>query len=200
MLWISIGSFLAIGGALIWSTNEDVSTRTTAVVVASLMIFIGGLLLLYGLIRPLICKDKCLEIIDRISNWRYTLYVIALIYMGSVFYTFASFGHFKLEKWTFSKALMIAVVAVLLEYQFTLRANYFANSRLKLTNLQIVLIIMCCDFVNSLLLNRFYLKDKIVWWRDLIAFAMVVGAFCLSYWGGNKPSRAVENTAPTPQE
>ena len=197
MFLIYIGLFLAIAGAIIWNNNEDVTQHEYAVTVASVMIFFGGMMILFDLINPLLCGDKCVKIVqEKISDYRYTIYAIVLMYLGSVFFALASFWTFKLKEWTFHRALFIALVAFFFQYQFQLRGINFARTRLKMTYLQIVLIILCCNYINSLIINRFYLKDKFVWWRDLVAVGMVIGAFCLSHYGAedNKPLHSARNT------
>jgi hypothetical protein len=196
MFLIYIGLFLAIAGAIIWNNNDDVLQHEFAVTVASVMIFVGGLMVLFDLVKPLLCGDACVKNVqEKIHDYRYTIYAIVIIYLGSVFFTLSSFWTFKLKEWTFYRALFIALVAFLFQYQFQLRGIDFARTRLKMAYLHIIIIILCCNYINSLIINRFYLKEKFVWWRDLVAFGMVVGAFCLSHFAADdKPLHSARNT------
>ena len=90
------------------------------------------------------------------------LKIISLIYIGTIFYTIASFYHLKLKKdWTFTKAITMALPLVFIEYNFSLRGNYLAYSKLNLTSIDILLITMIFYFINGWLLNYLVLKNKI---------------------------------------
>ena len=106
--------------------------------------------------------------------------ILLLIYIGTLFYTSAAYLHLKLKHWTFLKAFLIALPLVLLEYQFSLRGNHLANTILRFSPLQILLVTMCFYFVNLWIINHFILKQEFVWYRDLLAFVLVLAAFMIS--------------------
>lgn len=114
-------------------------------------------------------------------NW---LFILSLIYIGTVFYTIAAYYHLKIKKWSFIQALIIAVPFVLIEYQFSLRGNFYAKNHLLLNAVEITLITMIFYFINSWLLNFFVLKEPLNWWREGIAFILILSAFLITT---NKP-------------
>ena len=106
--------------------------------------------------------------------------IILLIYIGTVFYTLAAYLHLRLgNNWTFLKALVIALPLVFLEYQFSLRGNHAAVTKLKLNAIQVLLITLCFYFINLWLLNYFVLRTKTLWWRELLCFGLILLAFAL---------------------
>ena len=67
--------------------------------------------------------------------------IIALIYFGTVCYTIAAYFHLYLkDQWTFTKALMIAIPFVLIEYVFSLNGNHYALKVLDWSPLQILVV------------------------------------------------------------
>lgn len=107
--------------------------------------------------------------------------ILSLIYIGTIFYTLASFYHLKLKKsWTFMKALSIAIPLVFIEYNFSLRGNYDAYTKLNLSSIDILLITMIFYFINGWLLNYFVLKNKVNIIREIIAFILILIAFRIS--------------------
>ena len=106
---------------------------------------------------------------------------VLLIYVGTLFYSLASFYHlkFKGDEWTFFKAFAIAMPLVAMEYTFSLHGNYFAHANLGMTSMQILIMTICFYFVNVWLLNILILKHRVNY-RQLIAFALVVAAFLVS--------------------
>ena len=109
-----------------------------------------------------------------------TLGVYALIYIGTIFYTIASYWHLKIEHWTFIKAYLIALCFVAFEYQFSLRGNRWANHDLKINPVQILIVTTVFAFINVWLLNKFVLKNEVKIWREVISLALIVGAIIVS--------------------
>lgn len=106
------------------------------------------------------------------------MHPILLIYIGTLFYTLASYLHLGIQDdWTFQKAFILAIPLVIIEYQFSLRGNRYAHTELKLNAIQIILITMVFYFVNTWLLNIFVLKHQVVVWRELLAFVLILSAF-----------------------
>jgi len=108
--------------------------------------------------------------------------IILLIYIGTWFYTLAAYLHIKLGKsWTFIRALSIALPLVILEYQFSIRGNYYAVAKAGLNPIQVLLITLCFYFVNLWILNKVVLKVQgVVWWREIMCFILIAVAFVLS--------------------
>jgi hypothetical protein len=86
----------------------------------------------------------------------------------------------KLEKWTFLNALLIAIPFLIIEYQFSLRGNYYAKKHLMMNVVQITLLTMIFYFFNAWLLNHLFLKHPIVWWREVLAFTFILMAFYIT--------------------
>lgn len=89
----------------------------------------------------------------------------------------AAYFHLKMEQWDFMKAFLIAVPFLLIEYQFSLRGNYYAKQHLLMNAVQITLLTMIFYFFNAWILTYFFLKQPIVWWRECIAFVFIALAF-----------------------
>ena len=106
---------------------------------------------------------------------------IGIIYIGTWFYTLAAYLHLKLgESWTFSKAYMLALPLVAIEYLFSLRGNHAANAFHGLNPLQILAITLCFYFINLWILNKFVLKNPVIWWREILCFALIMCAFFIT--------------------
>ncbi len=108
-----------------------------------------------------------------------TKYII-YIYIGTVFYTIASYYHLSLKEWNLKKAYMIAIPIVLIEYFFSLQANRKLNEVFKISPVSIVLITMCFYFVNTWLLNLFITKNKITVWREILSFILIFSAYYIT--------------------
>lgn len=106
--------------------------------------------------------------------------IYIMIYIGTVFYTLASYWHLHLSDWTFIKAFSIAIVFVLIEYQFSLRGNYWANNILKINPVQIMIITIVFYFINIMILNKLILKNPVKMWRELLSLALVICAIIVS--------------------
>jgi len=115
-----------------------------------------------------------------------TWLILLFIYLGTLFYSLAAYLHLSIyHNWTFMKAFLIAIPLVILEYQFSLRGNRYANTELKLNAVQILIITIAFYFINVWIINHFILKNSVVWWRECLAFLFIICAFAtLAY----KPS------------
>ena len=102
------------------------------------------------------------------------------MYFGTVCYVTASYFHLSLKQWSFMKALAIAVPVVLIEYQFSLRANKVANETHLMNAVQVLLVTLCFYFINVWILNWLVLKNKIIVWRELVCFGLIAAAFFIS--------------------
>lgn len=109
-----------------------------------------------------------------------TIGVYALIYIGTVFYTIASYFHLKLKNWTFAIAYIIALSCVVLEYQFSLRGNHFAAAILNINPVQILIATTCFCFINVWILNTFVLKYPVKIWREVLSFGFIIAAIIVS--------------------
>ncbi len=106
--------------------------------------------------------------------------VLLSIYFGTAFYTIASYYHLKLQPWSFKNAYLIAIPVVLFEYIFSLHGNHAAHSRFKMNASQILIITICCAYVNGWILNFFVLKNTIIWWREILSIILIGSGFYTS--------------------
>lgn len=109
-------------------------------------------------------------------------FIILLIWIGTVFYTLASYYHLKFNEWTFTKAFILAIPLVLIEYNFSLRGNQYANKKLGYNATQIALITVCFYFINTWLLNKLILKNTFVAWRESIALLLIILALYITMY------------------
>jgi hypothetical protein len=105
---------------------------------------------------------------------------ILFIYIGTIFYALAAFYHLSFKEWTFTKAFIVAIPLVIIEYIFSLNGNRQLNEAHKINPLTIMIITMCFYFINIWLLNFFIIKNKINILRELIAFILIILAFLIS--------------------
>ena len=109
-------------------------------------------------------------------------FYILLIYIGTIFYVFAAYYHLTMhDKWTFLKALMIAIPFVLIEYCFSLHGNYFMHHDLNYSTMDILILTICFYFINLWLMNYFVLKHKggnI--YKEILCFGLIICAFLLT--------------------
>jgi uncharacterized protein (DUF486 family) len=101
-----------------------------------------------------------------------------LIYAASWCYILAQYYHLSLTNWTLVKAAAIALPLVLIEYSFALNGNKLASITMSPT--QILLMTIGFYVLNILLLNMFIFKQDINIARDLVAFALIIGAILIS--------------------
>lgn len=108
-----------------------------------------------------------------------TAFYVGLIYIGTIFYVIAAYYHLKLnEKWSFWRALMIAIPFVLVEYCFSLNGNYYMHHALDYSPMDILNITMCFYFVNLWLMNYFVLHHTIHnVYKEIVCFGLILGAF-----------------------
>jgi len=176
--YLTAGVALAVSGALLWwQQKELLSARVFASI---FLVLLGAAAIVSGLERLLHLFKNNAAVAAQEPTWREWLFIIGLIFVGSVSYTVAAYYHLKLEDWSFMKAFAIALPLILIEYQFSIRGNYQAKNVLKMNAVQITLITMSFYFVNAWALNYFFLKAKVVWWRELLAFACILLAFALT--------------------
>ena len=104
---------------------------------------------------------------------------IIFIYLGSCFYTIASFYHLSLgERWRFWRAYAMGMLFVSVEYVFNVLGNKGANRHI--TVFQIMLLIIAFDLVNLYLLNALLLKNRIRPLRDGVSMLLIGAAVALS--------------------
>ena len=106
--------------------------------------------------------------------------VLLMIYLGTVFYTLASYYHLAFKNWSFGKAFLFAMPLVAIEYCFSLNGNRYASDILNLSAVSILLITMCFYFVNTSILNYFIIKKPSNVKKEIIAFILILMAFFLS--------------------
>jgi hypothetical protein len=181
MYYIILGIVFILTGCYIWYQQELKHRLKSPLIILCISLVIFGATLFIMNIQDLLFKIKLNGIIYKENNdfWNW-LYILGLIYIGTICYTIASYYHLRLEKWTLIHALLIAIPFVLIEYQFSLRGNYYAKKHLLLNAVQITLITMIFYFINSWLLNYFILKNDVVWWRELISFILIFFAFLIT--------------------
>lgn len=111
-----------------------------------------------------------------------TAFYIALIYIGTLCYVIAAYYHLKMgDKWTFLKALLIAVPLVLIEYCFSLNGNYYIHKICGYSAMDILIITICFYFINLWLLNYFILEHKDHnMYIEVFCFFLVTCAFLLT--------------------
>ncbi len=119
------------------------------------------------------------------------------VYIGTVFYTLASYYHLSLKDWTLKKALIIAVPLVLIEYIFSLRGNHSLNEDFKINPVSIMLITMCFYFINTWLLNYFVLKNEINPIREIISLILILIAFYISTNAGKQRIKIIKSLKKT---
>ena len=171
--------FICIGGLLWYYEEKNKDLLNLTIGFSILMILFGGGLLFMGIKN----QKETRSIEKRVGvdlAWWHWFFILGLIFLGSLAYTVAAYFHLKLEKWTFLKAFLIAIPFLLIEYQFSLRGNYYAKKHLMLNVVQITLLTMIFYFFNAWLLNHVVLKDPIVWWRECLAFFFILMAFYIT--------------------
>ena len=110
------------------------------------------------------------------------LFYILLIYIGTIFYVLAAYYHLTMhDKWTFLKALMIAVPFVLIEYCFSLNGNYYMVSKMNFSPMEVLIITMCFYFINLWVLNFFILKHpNYNIYKEFFCFGLIITAFLMT--------------------
>lgn len=162
-----------VAGGLLWYQEEKTAILNPMIAFSILCVLFGAGLLFMGLEKK---NQKKAEEKIQVKSWHW-FFILGLIFLGSVSYTIAAYFHLKLEQWTFLKAFLIAVPFLLIEYQFSLRGNYYAKKHLLMNAVQITILTMIFYFFNAWLLNYFVLKQPMVLWRELLAFVFILLAF-----------------------
>jgi uncharacterized protein (DUF486 family) len=181
MLNVYFSIIIILIGIIIWAKYENPNLKIDYIDMLSIFLIIFGAVYLLVFIDDILSKTQS-NVNTNIQNLNLThsLYVYFLIFVGSVFYTIASYFHLKLKNWTFLKALLIAIPFVFIEYQFSLRGNFHAGRHLKLNSIQTVIITMCFYFINAWILNYLVLKQNVTWWREIVSFMLIISAFLVS--------------------
>ena len=183
MILSALSLIMIIIGCLAWYYQER-NFNSIGVILSIMIILLGSSIFITNLDEIFIhfkFKYYPNNMQKGFLNW---VFILSLIYIGTIFYTIAAYYHLKIKKWTFIQALIIAVPFLLIEYQFSLRGNFYAKNHLLLNAVEITLITMIFYFINSWLLNFFVLKDPLNWWREGIAFILILSAFLITT---NKP-------------
>jgi uncharacterized protein (DUF486 family) len=176
-----LGLISIVIGSTLWVRAEKANSILNIDVFISMgIVAFGGLNIIAGIVDvAALLQQKAFNPGTQV-NMLQKLFIFALIFIGTVAYTIASYYHLKYKDWTFLKALLIAVPFVLIEYQFSLRGNYLAHNLLRMNAVQIILITMVFYFVNAWIMNYFVLKHEVVAWRELLAFLCIICAFWLT--------------------
>jgi len=104
---------------------------------------------------------------------------ILFIYIASVFYTVASFYHLSFgTKWTFTRAYIIALIFVGIEYIFSVLGNKWANEFITVFDIMILIIVF--DLINLYIINFFILKNRVQPLKHGISLVLVGIAIILS--------------------
>jgi uncharacterized protein (DUF486 family) len=176
-VYLCIGIIFAIAGGLLWWKQEKTRQLYNVKIFASIiMIIIGACYILLGS-HALVDTSSQAKPLTHNVGWLQWCFIIGLIFIGSVSYTIAAFYHLKFKSWSFLSAFALALPLILIEYQFSIRGNFAAKDVLKLNAIQITLLTMTFYFVNAWVLNYFFLKQPVVWWREVIAFVCIILAF-----------------------
>ena len=115
---------------------------------------------------------------------------ILFIYIASVFYTVASFYHLSFgAKWTFTRAYIIAIIFVGIEYIFSVLGNKWANEFITVFDIMILIIVF--DLINLYIINFFILKNRVQPLKHgisliLVGIAIILSADIINDVGGQK--------------
>lgn len=181
--YIILGIVSAFTASYLWwryGTSQKLVNAWTIASIALLLfgafnILMGVEYYIHNVAASYIPKQK--ENTIRFFDW---LFIILLIFLGSVSYTIASYYHLKMDNWSFLTAFAIALPFIFIEYQFSIRGNFAAKNVLNMNAIQITLLTMTFYFLNAWILNYFFLKQPVVWWREVLAFIFITIAFVLT--------------------
>ncbi len=157
MHYIIFGILFILVGCYVWYHQELKHQLKSPIIILCISLILFGAILFITNIHELLLKINGFIYKEKDDLWNW-VYILGLIYIGTICYTIASYYHLRLERWTLLHALLIAIPFVLIEYQFSLRGNFYAKKHLFLNAIQITLITMIFYFINSWLLNYFILK------------------------------------------
>lgn len=187
---LAFGTACVITGAIMWLHQEKTSKDdrvyvNTTILLAISMIILGTIGMLRGIQWILaFIKGNGTTLGNKITTVKASLFdyifIFGLIFAGSVAYTIAAYYHLKLDDWSFTKGLLIAIPMVLIEYMFSIRGNHYAKAILNLNAIQITLLTVTFYFINAWALNYFVLKQNVIWWREMIAFVFIILAFLVT--------------------
>jgi uncharacterized protein (DUF486 family) len=107
---------------------------------------------------------------------------IFLVYLASLCYVIASYYHLKYNHdWSLLFALTIAIPVVMIEYSFSLPANYALHKHHNFEPVNILIVTIIFYFINLWLLNYFILKKKVKnVFHEMIAISLVLLAFYIT--------------------
>jgi len=168
--------FIVLGG-LLWYKEEKIEWWNWKIAFSMGCVLLGGILLFYSIDPQIKTTTTTIPETSKNIHRGHWFFILGLLFLGSVAYTVAAYFHLKLEQWTFLKAFLIAVPFLLIEYQFSLRGNYYAKTHLQMNAVQIVLLTMVFYFFNAWILSYYVLKQPMVWWRECLAFVFIALAF-----------------------
>jgi uncharacterized protein (DUF486 family) len=180
-LLIISGLLVGVAGASLWPllVKEPRVWLTIRSIPSIVLLLVSMVLIVLGFNKQFLMATK-----NKISPWmknvaykrRAWVYTLSLIFISAVMYTLAAYYHTDIANWTFPMALCIAIPFVLIEYQFSLRGNYYARNVLNLNTVQIAIITMVFYFICTWILNAVRKRQPVKWWREVLAFALIVGA------------------------
>ena len=176
-----LGLLCIIVGAVLWYREEKKKVLFNFTILLSICIILFGAALMTASLYSTSGKMEMKQ--SNSPSWWHWIFVLGLIFIGSVAYTIAAYYHLKMEQWTFLKAFLIAVPFLLIEYQFSLRGNQYARTHLNMNAVQITILTMIFYFFNAWILNLFVLKHPMVWWREISAFFFILMAFLITTRG-----------------
>lgn len=178
---VSIGTLLICFGTVMWY-NQKNELFDENVVFSVILLLLGVSMVSYTMLKWLNKNEP--ETITypkpRKGIIFNCLWINFLIFIGCVLYTIASFYHLKFRHWDFFKVFLLALPLVFVEYQFSIRGNYYASEIIGLNALQITIITMCFCFACSWLLNVFVLKREVVLWREILAAVLLISSVLIS--------------------
>ena len=104
------------------------------------------------------------------------------IFIGTIFYTLASYYHLKMgPKWTFLSALLLAIPFLLLEYTFSLNANYYLHYDHGLSPSKILSMTVCFNFITIWLFNYFVMQNgNVNFLHEFVALVFILTALYIS--------------------
>jgi hypothetical protein len=177
-MYNSLGVVCIILGGFLWYQEEKKKDILNVTIGFSMILLLFGAALLtmnFHKQRNTLSYEKKIDV-----TWWHYIFIIGLIFIGTLMYTTAAYFHIKMEKWSLFKAFLIAIPFLFIEYQFSLRGNYYAKKHLMMNVVQITIITMIFYFFNAWLLNHVVFKDPIVWWREITAFILILMAFYIT--------------------
>jgi hypothetical protein len=112
-------------------------------------------------------------------NYYYILYFLAFI-IGQGFSMWGQYFTLKFPKMTMFQAFKAAIPFAWIDWIFVTVAVTLAKTHKLFTETQDIFILIITQFSMVLLINKFYLKQKITR-SDFVAFGIILIAFYISY-------------------